>query len=185
MVKKPRTLHSLSSATWIAAGGLHNIAVMTNGQVYSWGCNDDGGVGRDTSQKAVDAGTATPDYMPATVDFPKDTPVTGLGTAAGDCQSVLTDTEGRIWVWGSYKDKEGKPIRDAPTPAGVRGKNDSPYLVRTGLDEEGGVKAVSVCCGASFNAARTSDGKIITWGLGECGELARPVKPIKVGEEVR
>ena len=172
MIKRPRNLHSLSSTIAVAAGGLHNVAVKDDGSVYTWGCNDDGSCGRDTSNKSVDAGTATPDYMPATVAFPR--PVEGLCAAAGDCQSVLVAADGTVWVWGSYKDKEGKPIRDGPA-ATVRGKNEVPVQVQTGFDVEGGVKAVGVACGASFNAVRTSDGRVATWGLGECGELARPV----------
>jgi regulator of chromosome condensation len=107
--------------------------------------------------------------------------VHGISAAAGDCQSVLVDSEGRVWVWGCYKDKEGKPIRDAPSPAGVRGKNELPVKVPMPLAD--GAKPVQVACGASFNAARTSDGGVQTWGLGECGELARPAGPLKVGED--
>jgi regulator of chromosome condensation len=32
----------------IAVGGLHTLALTTRGEVYSWGCNDDGALGRKT-----------------------------------------------------------------------------------------------------------------------------------------
>jgi regulator of chromosome condensation len=181
-VKRPRTLMALNTAIALAAGGLHNVAVMRDGSVFSWGCNDDGGVGRDTSNAAVEAG-ATPDYMPSKVLFDGVDEVVGLEVAAGDCQSVLVDVVGNVYAWGSYKDKEGKPFKDGADSKSVRGKNVKPYEVRTGLDVDRGVKAVAAACGASFNAIRTSDGKCLTWGLGECGELGRAVSPIKDGED--
>jgi alpha-tubulin suppressor-like RCC1 family protein len=36
-------------------------------------------------------------------------------------------------------------------------------------------KAKDVSAGAAFNVALLVDGSIVTWGLGDCGELARPV----------
>ncbi len=44
---------------------------------------------------------------------------------------------------------------------------------------------VDVACGASFNLAKSSDGKVYSWGIGESGELGRFAPPLKkgVGEE--
>ena len=33
----------------VVAGGMHNIALSIDGKLYSWGCNDEGVLGRDTS----------------------------------------------------------------------------------------------------------------------------------------
>ena len=33
----------------VIAGGMHNIAQSIEGKLYSWGCNDEGVLGRDTS----------------------------------------------------------------------------------------------------------------------------------------
>ncbi len=30
----------------IACGGIHNVVYTESGQVYTWGCNDDGSLGR-------------------------------------------------------------------------------------------------------------------------------------------
>jgi regulator of chromosome condensation len=40
---------------------------------------------------------------------------------------------------------------------------------------------VEVVCGASFNLAKSTDGKAYSWGIGECGELGRFVTPLKSG----
>jgi len=123
--------------------------------------------------------------------------------AAGDCQTLTLSTTGRVYMCGCYKDKEGKMWRDQMPPDDPRvlhpiqkhrdlqppeGSQDWPIHV---YQMPGKVEAIS--CGAGFNAAivlmkRTgNDGQAtglqrscVTWGLGECGELARPVfQPLK------
>ena len=119
--------------------------------------------------------------------------------AAGDCQTLMLSTTGRVYMCGCYKDKDGKMWRDEKPPDDPRvlhptekkrgeiapeGTQDWPIHLH---QMPGKVEAIS--CGASFNAAivsikRKGDGVLqrscVTWGLGECGELARPVfKPLK------
>jgi regulator of chromosome condensation len=36
-----------------------------------------------------------------------------------------------------------------------------------------------IACGSSFNLARSSDGIVYSWGIGECGELGRYAPPLK------
>lgn len=45
----PRVVYSLrgKNVCNIACGALHNVAVTSEGRVYTWGCNDDGAVGRE------------------------------------------------------------------------------------------------------------------------------------------
>jgi regulator of chromosome condensation len=49
MVKFPRIVKTLQnkSVIRVACGGLHSVAVTEDGEVYTWGCNDDGALGRD------------------------------------------------------------------------------------------------------------------------------------------
>ena len=37
----------------------------------------------------------------------------------------------------------------------------------------------TVACGSSINAVILEDGSVLTWGIGECGELGRPTGEIK------
>lgn len=39
--------------------------------------------------------------------------------------------------------------------------------------------AVEVSCGGVYNVVRCEDGRVFSWGLGECGELSRKVPPLK------
>lgn len=63
------------------------------------------------------------------------------------------------------------PIKD------TKKQQNTPLLI-TGLP----LNVIEVACGASFNLAMTADGRAYSWGIGECGELARPVLPLKRGE---
>ena len=49
MVRYPRIVYSLrdKKVCGIACGGLHNAVFTEQGQVYTWGCADDGSLGRD------------------------------------------------------------------------------------------------------------------------------------------
>ena len=42
-------IESLSSRQ-LCSGGMHTIALTKSGEVLSWGCNDEGGLGRDTPE---------------------------------------------------------------------------------------------------------------------------------------
>ena len=48
IVKRPRVVYSLreKKIATVACGGLHNVAATADGAVFTWGCNDDGALGR-------------------------------------------------------------------------------------------------------------------------------------------
>uniref|UniRef100_K3WZG0 RCC1-like domain-containing protein n=1 Tax=Globisporangium ultimum (strain ATCC 200006 / CBS 805.95 / DAOM BR144) TaxID=431595 RepID=K3WZG0_GLOUD len=161
MVKFPRVLQALSTKhiVRVACGGLHTGAIAASGEVYTWGCNDDGALGRVGEE-----------------NFPAE--VEGFGPAAacavqivgGDCHTAVVTLTGQVYTWGSYKDKEGKQWCDAATPsASFKQKQVRPFLIK------GVNNAVDVRCGSSFNVVRTNEGHVYSWGLGEMGQLGREV----------
>ena len=162
----------------LSAGGLHTLILREDGRILSCGCNDDGALGRDTDPSSNTH--SIEEYLPHFVDTPID-----MGPAnrvsCGDCQSLAVTNDGRIYTWGSYRDTEGNQFRDVSVDA-VFGTNDSNWLdIVTGkhtrpvcLNGLQGKAVRDVKCGASFNAAVTDTGELFTWGIGRCGELARP-----------
>ncbi|KAL3777702.1 hypothetical protein ACHAW5_010340 [Stephanodiscus triporus] len=114
--------------------------------------------------------------------------------AAGETQSLALSSSGDVYAWGTYKDSEGRNFRCLPPPDDTRpstghkdmsnleededpmwhvpprGRQDWPCHL---TDMPG--KAKDLSAGASFNAALMDDDTIVTWGVGTCGELARPV----------
>jgi regulator of chromosome condensation len=102
-----------------------------------------------------------------------------IGLACGDGQTLAVTTTGEVWAWGCYKDKEGKkwfnPLSNAPNPLkDIKKQQNSPMKI-AGLKH-----IVELACGASFSLAKTSDGVMYSWGIGECGELGRKVSALKV-----
>lgn len=79
----------------VVCGGLHTLALSTEGEVFSWGCNDDGAVGRICGE-----GCNISTSKPARVDL--------LGKvndiAAGDSHSVAYNYDSnKLYFWGGYR----------------------------------------------------------------------------------
>lgn len=123
-----------------------------------------------------------------------------VSVVAGDCHSLALSSTGRVYFFGAYKDTEGRCWGDIPPPDDPRihpkekernlkpptGKHDWPIHVW-----QLGAKATEIACGFSFSAAlvkRVVKGvqrtDLFTWGMGQCGELSRPVfAPVKKPDE--
>ena len=74
----------------IACGGMHTLVLTTMGTIYSWGCNDDGALGREGSEN-----------IPVLVDSIT-MPMNNI--AAGDSHSVAYNPElNALYLWGEYR----------------------------------------------------------------------------------
>jgi regulator of chromosome condensation len=213
----PRILVGLrgTKIDMLACGGLHTIALLQDGTVVSWGCNDEGSLGWETSAEeggnngfmpnrvvgfipSIHGPNGTTDDLlldgGAIVPFANRKEAIITQVAAGETQSIALSSTGDVYTWGTYKDNEGRkfrslpPVDDTRTPTGYkdmtnleededpawyvapRGNQDWPCHV---IDMPN--KAKDVSAGAAFNVALLVNGSIVTWGLGDCGELARPV----------
>ncbi len=72
-------------------GGLHTLALTPQGQVYSWGCNDDGALGRSGEEQ-----------VPKLVSEGLKVGMSDIG--AGDSHSIAYNKElGLIYLWGLYR----------------------------------------------------------------------------------
>jgi|APSaa5957512535_1039671.scaffolds.fasta_scaffold35965_4 hypothetical protein len=63
----------------IICGGMHTVALASNGSVYSWGCNDEGAIGR-----------TGPENTPLQVDSALNIPITDI--AGGDSHTIAYNT---------------------------------------------------------------------------------------------
>lgn len=59
----------------IVCGGMHTVALSNMGKVYTWGCNDEGALGREGFE-------TTPMEVADTMRIP----ITGI--TAGDCHTI-------------------------------------------------------------------------------------------------
>ena len=167
IVTKPRPIMAFSRGiriSQVACGGLHNVACSFDGAAYTWGCNDDGSLGRDGDEDAL----YYPTRLPLFGEKKKNHPAIA-SVAAGDTQSFVVTRDGDVYGWGCYKDKEGKQWFDCNEALAPKRKQTTPLLI------EGLRKVKKVVCGAAFNAALRTDGILMTWGIGQVGELGRKV----------
>ena len=122
-VKRPRLNALLSAETvgivQIATGGMHAIALTHDNKILTWGVNDQGALGRDTTWdgglKDVDANDSdsdagsdsglnpaesTPTAIPST-SFPEGTVF--VQVAAGDSVSIALTDDGFVYGWGTFR----------------------------------------------------------------------------------
>jgi regulator of chromosome condensation len=74
--------------------------VHTFFQVYTFGCNDEGSLGRKTDDDDEC-------YTPAKVDLPLKAGEKAVMIAAGDSHSVALTSAGRAFYWGTFRDSSG------------------------------------------------------------------------------
>lgn len=180
-IKRPRYNEALSNqnVVRVATGGMHVLALTKDNRILTWGVNDSGALGRDTSGAAVktrdvDADDsdsdddetgglneleATPTAIPSEF-FPSET--TFVDIAAGDSCSFAVTTEGAVYGWGTFRKNEGI--------LGFEGKGDTakfPHYI------EGITKARQIACGTNHVYALTTDGHVYAWGNGQQNQLGR------------
>ena len=65
VVAKPRVVKALTNkvVAQLSCGGLHNVAVTLDGVCFTWGCNDEGSLGREGDESLL--------YMPGAVSLPE------------------------------------------------------------------------------------------------------------------
>jgi regulator of chromosome condensation len=124
-VKRPRLNPFLAADTVgvvrVATGGMHCLALTHDNKILSWGVNDQGALGRDTTwsgdskMKDADAGSdsdsedddsglnpleATPTAISSEY-FPEGTKFVDI--AAGDSVSFALTTTGLVYGWGTFR----------------------------------------------------------------------------------
>lgn len=138
-LKKPKMIENISkdlNIIDITSGALHNLILTDQGQVLSWGCNDDGALGRlssrlkaklDKLNKKINDKDEDEDddedeegeeeeesedseKYPNKIVFPEnveDYNVKVKSIIGGDCYSCCLMENGEVYLWGSYKDSGG------------------------------------------------------------------------------
>ncbi|KAI9020374.1 regulator of chromosome condensation 1/beta-lactamase-inhibitor protein II [Hyaloraphidium curvatum] len=149
----------------VVAGGMSSFAVSRpddqgKQHIYSWGCNDQGALGRDTSANSD---------LETMCNFE----VQGLEDAglvvqivAGDSVTLALTEKGHLYGTGTFRDAAGI-FGFLP---GIRQQNT---FVR--LDFLRDRFIISVALGSNHVVAVDDQGFVYTWGVGEQGQLGRRV----------
>lgn len=139
----PVQVSGLTGVKTIAAGGLHNLAVTSDGSLWAWGSNEYGALGNG----AVDS-KFTPELVEG---LPPVAAAIGLEFSS----VVLTDT-GEIWTWGyNYMGQVGD---------GTQNNRLTPY--RLGLN---GI--TKIYAGYAHVFARDTKGELWAWGNNEAMQI--------------
>ncbi len=93
---KPALVKGLEGVVDICAGGMHSVCLTREGKVFTFGCNDDGSLGRETDD---DAECFNPGRVPI--------PGKVVQVSAGDSHSVALTEEGKAYYWGTFRDGSG------------------------------------------------------------------------------
>jgi len=154
--KKPAVVKLDDGMVQICAGGMHTVALSKAGRVFSWGCNDEGSLGR-----LADDGTALSDEdecaVPGeVVTFPEGTTKI-VQISAGDSHSAALTEQGTVFFWGGWRDNSGI----------MTDKYISPKLIPLPAP----ITKISSGCHHILFLAET--GQVFSMGCGENGQLGR------------
>ncbi|XP_017473434.1 PREDICTED: regulator of chromosome condensation [Rhagoletis zephyria] len=148
--KRPALVDSIENVVDVRAGGMHNLVLTHEGIVYSFGCNDEGALGRDSSEDGSE-------FEPHPVDLPGKV----LKISAGDSHSASLLEDGRVFAWGSFRDSHGN--------MGLTLEGNK----RLPIDVLPGTKCCDIASGADHLVILTCAGKVYTVGCAEQGQLGR------------
>jgi regulator of chromosome condensation len=185
-VKRPRFNPNLSPDTVgvvaLSVGGMHTAVLTHDSKILTWGVNDQGALGRDTTWEGglrdmdEDDSDSDSDSGSETAINPKEsTPgevdLSGLPDGVVFTQVACTDsatfaltTEGDVYGWGTFRSNEGIFGFDPTTLIQLR-----PKLIK-GLS-----KVTQLATGANHVLALQSNGAVYGWGSGQQNQLGRRI----------
>ncbi|GLI71601.1 hypothetical protein VaNZ11_016865 [Volvox africanus] len=161
-------------------GRYHTMAVTADGELYSWGLNDWGQLGRRAAgaTSASDpspctAGASCHSGTPGLVSLPGGVRV--VGAAAGRYVSMAVDESGRLYTWG----------HDGCSNGGKMPERNEAYKPRLVSGELASKRVVAFDAGYVFWLAATAEGEVYTCNSqddGYAGTLPDKHAPNLAGE---
>jgi alpha-tubulin suppressor-like RCC1 family protein len=143
----PVQVNGLTGVIDTAAGGLHSLAVKSDGTVWAWGRNNLGQLGDETN---------TSRNTPVQVSgFSNGT--TDIAIAAGSEHSLALKSDGTFWAWG------GNVVGQLGNGTNI----DSNIPVQV----SGLTNVISIAAGETHSLALKSDGTVWAWGANWYGQL--------------
>ncbi|XP_023342509.1 regulator of chromosome condensation [Eurytemora carolleeae] len=147
---KPAHVSSIQDAVDVVAGGMHTAVLTKTGEVYTFGCNDEGSLGRVVEEEEEC-------FIPGKVSL--DGKIVQL--SAGDSHTAALTEDGRVFAWGTFRDSSG------PIGLTKNGIQKTPLRILEGIS----IKKIS--SGSDHIAALTVSGDVYTLGNAEQGQLGR------------
>ena len=131
----------------VAAGDTHNVALKTDGTVWTWGGNASGQLGIGT------IGSNNGSLSPVNTGL---TNVKAI--AAGGSHTLALKNDGTVWAWGS-------------NTQGQIGTNSIAYYITAPVQVTGLPEITAIAAGGYVSFALTASGTIYSWGYNNDGTL--------------
>ncbi|XP_029156286.1 regulator of chromosome condensation-like [Nylanderia fulva] len=147
---RPAAISDYQDVIAIVAGAMHNACLRKTGEVLTFGCNDEGALGRDTTKEGSET-------VPDTVELPGK----AIQVTAGDSHTAALLEDGRVFAWGTFRDTHGS--------MGLTMKGNERFPVEI-LPK---IKIVKIASGSDHLVLLSENGRIYTCGRGEQGQLGR------------
>jgi len=148
---RPAAVGQMTAAVDAVAGGMHTVVLDKEGQVWTFGCNDEGSLGRLVEEEE-DC------FLPGRVNL--DEKVVML--SAGDSHTAALSESGQVYVWGTFRDSSG-PI----------GLVEGMKIERTPVKVLEDTYVEKIVSGADHLVMLSSEGDLWTMGNSEQGQLGR------------
>ena len=142
---------SVADPKQLLSGGRHSIAMTPGGDIWTWGDNTYGQLGRETE--------GSYDYEPKLVDF-SDYPdiVSFTAIAAGEYHNLAVDQDGNLYAWGRNNYYQ-------------LGRDDIEYSVKPIKIAEN-IKYITTKF--NHNLVSDKDDHLFVFGNNDCGQLGNP-----------
>ncbi|XP_056142568.1 regulator of chromosome condensation [Lampris incognitus] len=149
--KKPALVTLPEGIVQVAAGGMHTVCLTDSGSIYTFGCNDEGALGRETTEEGTE-------MVPGKVILEEK----AVHVSAGDSHTAALTENGTVFLWGSYRDNNGvigllEPMKKCTRPVKVPIKE----------------RVIKIASGNDHIVMLTLGGDLYTSGSGEQGQLGR------------
>jgi alpha-tubulin suppressor-like RCC1 family protein len=158
----------LTGVVTVAAGSHHNLAVKSDGTVWTWGFNSQGMLGNGTSGTDSNVPVQASNLTDAT------------DVSGGNFHSVALKSDGTVWAWGANdKGQLGNgTIAGSNTPVQVKDPGDP----NDPNDDVPLTDVKDVSSGLNHNLAATSThGAVWAWGCNDYGQLGNSGIPRNPG----
>jgi uncharacterized repeat protein (TIGR02543 family) len=149
----------------VAAGLGHSLAVTTSGQVYAWGSNLRGQLGKTTI-----VNPKTPTLISFDGPNSLNDGETVRDVVAGGEYSHAVTTNGRVYSWGSNnRGQLGDGTSGTSQNQNIADKSTPTLISFTGLGSAETIKNVDI--GALHSVAVTTTGRVFGWGANSFNQL--------------
>lgn len=158
----------------VACGPMHTLALTVDGALYSFGCNDEGALGRVTD------GDEDLEATPTKVELTNK----GTKVTAGDSHSAILTDQHEVFVWGNFRDEHGS--------VGLTPECNGQSTVKP-LRLLPDIKFKDIASGSNHMLLLDVDGNVYSFGVGAQGQLGRmnldeigdTEKPISINDSNR